>query len=203
MARENATRHKLICEGLKGLIAHGYEGVGIGPILASVDVPKGSFYHFFKSKDDFVGAIIAYYAEIWDGRRNDIFADARLSPLERLDAYLEVLEEKLREEHPAGGCLLGTLGQTISGRSAMLRARLAEAYRAWESSVARLLQEAENAGELKAGVDPQMAAVELIDAYEGAIIRVKLNDDLDAFARFRKLAITKLRRERDEQVRSA
>ena len=48
-----------------------------------------------------------------------------------------------------------------------------------------------------------MAAMELIDAYEGAIIRVKLNDDLEAFARFRKLAIAKLRRDRDEQVRSA
>lgn len=203
MARENATRHKLICEGLKGLMAHGYEGVGIGPILASVDVPKGSFYHFFKSKDDFVGAIIEHYAEIWDGRRKDIFADEKLSPLERLDAYLAVLEGTIQEEHPAGGCLLGVLGQTISGRSAMLRAKLAEAYRSWENSIAGLLQEAEKAGELRAGVDPQMAAVELIDAYEGAIIRVKLNDDLEAFARFRKLAIAKLRCDRDEQVRSA
>ncbi len=85
----------------------------------------------------------------------------------------------------------------------MLRAKLAEAYRSWENSIAGLLQEAEKAGELRAGVDPQMAAVELIDAYEGAIIRVKLNDDLEAFARFRKLAIAKLRRDRDEQVRSA
>lgn len=200
MARENATRHKLICEGLKGLIAHGYEGVGIGPILASVDVPKGSFYHFFKSKDDFVGAIIEYYAEIWAERRGDIFADQTLSPLARLDAYLDVLEGNLREEHPAGGCLLGALGQTISGRSAILRVKLAEAYRAWENSIVGILQEAQNAGELIEGVDPQMAAVELIDAYEGAIIRVKLNDDPDAFARFRRLALAKLRRSSGEQV---
>ncbi len=193
MARENATRQKLICEGLKGLIAHGYEGVGIGPILARVDVPKGSFYHFFKSKDDFVGAIIEYYAEIWEAQRNDIFGDQRLSPLQRLDVYFGVLESQLREEHPSGGCLFGALGQTVSGRSSVLRAKLAKAYRSWESSIARLLEEAEVAGELRDGIDPHMAAGELVDAYEGAIIRVKLNDDLEGFARFRTLALAKLR----------
>ena len=80
----------------------------------------------------------------------------------------------------------------------MLRSKLAQAYRFWERSIARLLEEAEVAGELREGIDPHTAAMELIDAYEGAIIRVKLNDDLEGFARFRTLALAKLRQPRGQ-----
>src|SRR5271163_2415989 len=57
------TRKVLIDEGLKALLANGYDGVGIGPVLAAAGVPKGSFYHFFRSKEEFACAVLDAYAE--------------------------------------------------------------------------------------------------------------------------------------------
>ena len=72
---ELTTRDRLVAEGMRQLMAYGYDGVGLGPLLKSVQIPKGSFYHFFRSKDDFVVAVIQAYDQKYRAIRQRLFDD--------------------------------------------------------------------------------------------------------------------------------
>jgi TetR/AcrR family transcriptional repressor of nem operon len=182
----------LISEGLRQMLAHGYEGIGIGPVLSAMNVPKGSFYYFFKSKDDFVLSILDAYEARYRTMREALLADPRLTSLQRLDHYFKVIEDELLDHHPSGGCLYGVLAQTVTARDAAIRARLARSYETWHAAIVEILESARKDGEIDAASDTAELATDIIDAYEGTLIRMKATDDPAAFRRFRTRTIPRL-----------
>lgn len=192
MGVQSATRMRLISEGMRQLLAHGYEGVGIGPILKEVDVPKGSFYYFFASKDDFVVAVIEAYERKYAQIRESLFADASLRALQRLAVYFETLELELKQDGPYAGCLYGVIAQTAAGRSALVRDALAISFRRWETSIRELLAHAQYEGDIADDEDVSDLCACIIEAYEGALIRVKATGDTAAFTRFRTKGLQRL-----------
>lgn len=175
------------------MLEQGYEGTGIGPLLASVAVPKGSFYHFFASKEDFAAAVLTSYAEQYRQQRQALFADTALSPLARIERHL-VQVELDSAEAAVPGCLYGALAHAAPGLGEELRRQLAEVFAAWEQDLAGLIAEAQQEGEVEGGLDPAETAAHLIDLYEGAVIRARAGDGPAAFARFRKFARATLAR---------
>lgn len=186
------TRKLLIQEGLKSFLAFGYDGVGIGPVLSAVNVPKGSFYHFFRSKEDFAIAVLEAYVARYASFRENLQSDATRPPLNRLRAHFDALEKELVADFPAGGCLYGVLSQTIIRLGPTLRKRVKDSFDIWQESIRHVLQQAQNGGELDRKLDAKEAAAFLIDAYEGALIRMKSEGVAPAFRRFRKFALEPL-----------
>jgi TetR/AcrR family transcriptional repressor of nem operon len=186
------TRKKLIDEGLKAFLANGYDGVGIGAILAAAKVPKGSFYHFFGSKEDFACLVLDAYMARYAGLREHVLADKTMPAAQRLRRYFEELERELVSEGPLGGCLYGVLAQTMATRSAALQARLAQSFRTWQENLRQVLREAQEDGDVSPQLDVNDAAAFLIDAYEGALIRMKSDGGPIALDRFRKFALEPL-----------
>ena len=186
------SRVSLIDQGLKALVTHGYDGVGLGAILAAADVPKGSFYHFFKSKEDFAVAVLEAYERHYVELRESILGDSSQSPMQRLRDYFDELERIHLSETPLGGCLFGVLAQTVSLRSPEFRARLAAVFSTWDAQLQRLLAEAQAADELDPRLDTRDVAAFLIEAYEGALIRMKVDGGSAAFDRFRRFALGSL-----------
>ena len=191
MTKESNTRETLITEGLKSLIVSGYDGVGINTVLDGAGVPKGSFYYFFKSKEDFVVAVLDAYERHYVELRGLILGNGSLSPMQRLRDYFDEVERIHMAETPLGGCLYGVLAQTMQQRGPRFRARLAKAFAGWEAQLEGLLREAQALGEIDPRHDPKEAAAFLIDAYEGALIRMKVEGG-SAFGRFRHFALGSL-----------
>ncbi|WP_395773556.1 TetR/AcrR family transcriptional regulator [Agrobacterium pusense] len=192
MHSQSATRERLISEGLRQLLAHGYEGVGIGPILKAVDVPKGSFYHFFQSKDHFVVAVIEAYEEKYRQVRQTFFTDTSLRPLARLDAYFAALEQEYKADAPYAGCLYGMIAQSAAGRSAVVLDALSTSFDRWEKSIQGVLVAAKQDGELDSDENINDLTASIVDAYEGALIRAKAKDDVSALTRFRETGLKRL-----------
>lgn len=182
---QNTTYDKLIATGLSALMQKGYDGIGIGPVLAEAGVPKGSFYHYFSSKDEFVVAVIEAYEAHYSALRTRIFSDRSRPALDRLDAYFGALQGELAESLPGGGCLYGILCQSLMPRSAELRQRLVRAFDDWRASLEHLIAEACAGGELPATLDPAAAASLAIDYYEGALVRAKIRSSTQPFVEFR------------------
>lgn len=183
---------QLIDAGLKALLVNGYDGVGIGPILADAKVPKGSFYYFFPSKEAFACAVLEAYSEQYRDNLAPLLDDPVRSPRQRLYIYFDALEEELRREHPLGGCLYGIIAQTLAPRGDELRTKVKDCFSVWESRLRKVLVEAEAAGELAPGVAASDAAAFLIEAYEGALIRMKAEDSFRPYDRFKTYALKRL-----------
>jgi len=192
MEKNSPTRDRLVAEGLKSLVLNGFDGVGLNAILHAAGVPKGSFYYFFKSKEDFARAVLDAYERSADEQQSAIFKDTSRSPMQRLRDYFDEIGRDHLAEAPLGGCLFGVLSQTAAARSSEFRARLARVFSTWETELAELLDEAKSAGEVAPGLDTKEAAAFLIDSFEGMLVRLKVDSNQNALRRFQRMALDPL-----------
>ena len=186
MSSEPSTRERLISTGLPLLLERGYNGLGIQAVLAAAGVPKGSFYHHFRDKEDFALQVVdAYMGEVHAGL--DIcLGDPSVVPLDRVRGFFAATQQAYREQGYMG-CLLGGLGQELSGVSDTFRRRIEACFTEIATRLAVCLDEARARGDLPAASDPQQLAALLVDCWEGAALRSRLKRDhapLDAMLEF-------------------
>jgi TetR/AcrR family transcriptional regulator, transcriptional repressor for nem operon len=180
--RQPGTRDHLLSTGLKLLHAHGFHASGVQDITNAAEIPKGSFYTHFDSKERFGAEVLGRYWEHRADRAIAILSDEQLSPLARLKTYFA---GKTHASGPFGkGCLIGNFSAELAGDSRLVRDRLATVFAAWTQLLAGCIREARAAGELRAGLDPDTIAAFLIDAFEGAVLRTKVDRDATALLRF-------------------
>lgn len=159
--------------GLELLLERGYNGLGIQDLLGATGTPKGSFYHHFVSKEDFALAVIDRYMDTVHEGLDASLGDESLTPLDRVRRFFELSAEKYRHEGHLG-CLLGGLGQELSGVNAVFRRKIESCFSEIAHRIAACLTEAQAAGELRDDADAQALANLLLDCWEGAALRSRL-----------------------------
>lgn len=175
VARENHdTRAELIRSGLEHLTEFGFSSSGIDPILKKVGVPKGSFYHYFASKEDFGEKVIAHYDEYFSGKLDLHLLNTDYSPLKRLQNFVEDAVQGMTRHKFKRGCLVGNLGQEVDALPSGFRAQLTTIFVGWQQRVETCLIEAQASGELHQNADCTQAAEFFWIGWEGAVSRAKL-----------------------------
>jgi len=170
------SKQRLLEQGVALLLRHGYSDLGVAALLDATDLPKGSFYHHFSSKEDFgLQVVDLYMKEVHAGLALCLNDDAR-TPLQRIRRFFELSAEKYRTQGNLG-CLLGGLGQELSGISEIFRHRVEQCFRLIEDEIARCLSLAVARGDLPASADPQAMAELLVNCWEGAALRSRLRRD--------------------------
>lgn len=168
------TREALLIAGMELFLEGGYDFVGTNAILARADAPRGSFYHHFADKQAFALAVAEYYYERHLPTLDRALANESGPPLDRLRRYFEALARDFARAGHTGGCLLGLLGQELSGRSPEARDALSRLFGRWRHRIADCLREARERGELSDSVDCNETAAFVLDAWEGALMQMKL-----------------------------
>ena len=176
VAMTHSTKQRLIDAGLGMLLKHGYNDLGIQAVLAATRVPKGSFYHHFKDKEAFALQVVdAYMAQVHEGL-DGCLGDIGQPPLARVRRFFEMTEQAYREEGYMG-CLLGGLGQELSGVSEVFRRRIEACFSVIAERIAACLAEARQSGEIPPGSNVREMADLLVDCWEGAALRSRLRRD--------------------------
>lgn len=170
------TKQHLLEHGVAMVLRHGYHDLGITALLQEAEVPKGSFYHHFASKEDFGLQVIDLYMEQVHAGLDACLGDASRPPLQRVRRFFELTEEKYRSEGYLG-CLLGGLGQELSGVSEVFRRRVDACLSEIARRIAGCLEEAVHRGDLPADTDPQAMAQLLVNCWEGAALRTRVRRD--------------------------
>ena len=166
-----STRDHLIEVGLELMRKHGYGATGLQEILQKADVPKGSFYHHFASKEEFTSAVIQRYAELAGKHASKVLGNTRQAPLKRLQRYFEELIRIAGQLAPIQGCLLGSLSLEVAGDSPLLQACLSTKFASWQVVVAAVLREAVEKGDLPKSTRPEALAGFVLNSWEGALLR--------------------------------
>lgn len=180
------TREALLKAGLELFLEGGYDFVGTNAILERAKAPRGSFYHHFEDKQAFALDVARYYYEQHLPVLDRVLSDETRTPRARLRHYFETLSQAYQQHQWSGGCLLGMLGQELADRDAGAREALSGLFGRWRHRLAACLREAREGGELEAGMDCDELAGFLIDAWEGALMQMKLKKSgapLEAFLR--------------------
>jgi TetR/AcrR family transcriptional regulator, transcriptional repressor for nem operon len=170
------TQQKLLETGMAMLLRHGYNDLGVAALLEQTRIPKGSFYHHFSSKEDFALQVIdLYLTEVHRGL-DQCLGDRSVPPLARVRGFFEGTVQKYRGEGYLG-CLLGGLGQELSGVSETFRRKVEQCFNEIAGRIATTLQEAIDLGDLPKETDPQKMAELLVNCWEGAALRMRLRRD--------------------------
>jgi TetR/AcrR family transcriptional regulator, transcriptional repressor for nem operon len=172
----HSTKQRLLDAGLPMLLEHGYNDLGIQALLAATGVPKGSFYHHFEGKEDFALQVVDQYMQAVHAGLETCLGDAERPPLERMRRFFELTQESYRAEGYMG-CLLGGLGQELSGVSDVFRNKIEGCFAEIAERMAACLEEARRAGDVPADSDPREMASLLVDCWEGAALRSRLRRD--------------------------
>jgi TetR/AcrR family transcriptional regulator, transcriptional repressor for nem operon len=179
------TRELLLRAGVAALTEKGFVATGLDDILGRVGVPKGSFYHYFDSKEAFGTALIDRYGAYFSRKLAQHFENTDRSPLARLQAFIDDAKAGMAKYGYQRGCLIGNLGQEMGALPESYRAQLGGVFADWQGQVAGCLSAAQGAGELAANADCVRLAGYFWIAWEGAVLRAKLERSplaLDIFA---------------------
>ncbi len=173
--------------GLEVLTEKGFSATGIEEILGRVGIPKGSFYHYFESKEAFGLELIGRYGEFFARKLDRHLRNPALSPLDRLHAFVDDAKAGMARFAYRRGCLIGNLGQEMGSLPESFRARLKDTFEDWQSRFSACLAEAQKAGQLAPDADTRQLAAFFWIGWEGAVLRAKLEQSaapLEVFAEF-------------------
>ncbi|HVE22207.1 MAG TPA: TetR family transcriptional regulator C-terminal domain-containing protein [Acidocella sp.] len=167
------TRDNLLQAGLQMIHAEGYSASGIQGIVDRADVPKGSFYTYFASKEAFGAEVIDLYSERGQIKLRDFLCDRAIAPLARLEAYFDDRIAAFRSSNYVRGCLLGNFSADAADHSTMIRDSLAGHFKAWSRIIENCLLEARDQGAIGREISATSLADFILNSWEGALLRMR------------------------------
>lgn len=164
----------IIREGLKILYRKGYNGTGVKEITDAAGIPKGSFYNYFKSKEDFAIAAMRYFTGKELASMNRILTDETLPPLKRIETlYTMKCEHFIQKNAFSLGCYLCNITLEMADISQSIAAAAADAFEREKQPLLRCLQQAQLAGEISPERDIQQIADLIRNSWLGALVIMK------------------------------
>ena len=182
MNEANSTRRKILDCGQAIVGRKGFSAVGINAVLAAAGVPKGSFYHYFPSKDGFGEALLDDYFARYITQMDVLLATPGLSGRERLLGYWQRWIDNQCGDCNDGQCLAVKLGAEVSDLSEAMRLALARGTEAIIQRLASGLDSARADRSLVLAEPATALAARLYALWPGASLLAKINRSAAPFA---------------------
>jgi TetR/AcrR family transcriptional regulator, transcriptional repressor for nem operon len=176
--QKDINRENLLNHGVVLLMQQGYHGTGLQEILDAVQIPKGSFYNYFGSKENFAAEIIGHYIEPYLVQLQTYLNQDDGNAFVALERYLNESIVELEKTKFKGGCLLGNLTGEIGDTSDICRDALQIAlgrYRdVWEIGFSLAQKE----GEIRIDKTAREMADLWVNSWQGALLRMKIEQSI-------------------------
>jgi TetR/AcrR family transcriptional repressor of nem operon len=169
------TKDRILSAAEEIMLSKSFHSVGLNEILAAVKVPKGSFYHYFQSKEQFGVELLRHYVQEHSTRLRRILGATELNPFERFVAFFNGAITRLAEGECKQFCLVAKLGAEVSTFSEPMREVLSEGIRDWRSVYESTIREGQSAGVIRADLDPAATASLIFDLWRGAMDRSQID----------------------------
>ncbi len=177
-------RKKLLDQGVLMLTEQGYHGTGLKEILETVNVPKGSFYNYFGSKEEYCAEVITHYIEPFIQRLTNHLQTPQLDGLGALKRYYTELIAEVAQSNFKGGCLLGNLMGEIGDTSEICRRSLITAVERYSDLQQTALARAQQEGTVRQDRSAKSMADLLLNNWQGALLRMKIEQSVQPLQEF-------------------
>jgi TetR/AcrR family transcriptional repressor of nem operon len=167
-------RENLLNQGVAMLREQGYHGTGLQEILDAANIPKGSFYNYFGSKENFGAEVIQHYIDPFIEQLTAHLQQSETDALSAIRCYFNELILELEENEFKGGCLLGNLMGEIGDTSEICRESLQSAVKRYRDLLQSGLAKAQQQGTVRSDKSAEEMADLLMNAWQGALLRMKI-----------------------------
>ncbi|WP_228098189.1 TetR/AcrR family transcriptional regulator [Chitinilyticum piscinae] len=177
MRTQTDTREHLLATATAILLGKGFAAVGLAEILAAAGVPKGSFYHYFPSKEGFGVALLQRYFEHYDERLQRLLCPEQGSARDCLLAYFSGWQHCHSNEGAMPGCLVVKLAGEVADLSEPMREELARGTARIVARLAECLARGQQEGSIVRSLDAAQLASNLYSLWLGSALRSKVQHD--------------------------
>jgi len=173
-SQKQTKRENLLSQGVTLLIQQGYHGTGLKEILDAVQIPKGSFYNYFGSKENFAAEVIQHYINPFIDQLSGHLQNSDHDALSALKHYFNELITELENAEFKGGCLLGNLMGEIGDTSEICQKSLQSAVQRYRNLLQTGLLKAQQEGTVRTDKSAEEMADLLVNMWQGALLRMKI-----------------------------
>jgi TetR/AcrR family transcriptional regulator, transcriptional repressor for nem operon len=186
------TRQRILDRAAEIIHRKGFNNTGIQEILDSAEVPKGSFYFYFKSKEALGLALIDYHAQRFAALSEAVLKDSDGSPLERLKRFFDAVKERYEQEAWKSGCPIGNLTQEMASLNPAFQTKLKEVFARMATAMRDCLHEACAYGEINPSLDVESTADFIVNSWEGALLRMKAEGSIEPLKVFQEILFNRI-----------
>jgi TetR/AcrR family transcriptional repressor of nem operon len=167
-------RDNILAVGQRIMSGKGFSAVGLNEILTEAKVPKGSFYHYFDSKDAFGEALLSNYFEAYLADLDKVMSQPGLTVAQRLLNYFDMWRANQSFLDCQGKCLAVKLAAEVADLSEAMRAVLNQGTSAIIARLGAALERGVDEGSLAIDDTPRQVAQSLYQLWLGASVMVKI-----------------------------
>ena len=172
------TRERILATGEDLISGRGFTALGLSEILAAAAVPKGSFYHYFQSKEGFGVAMLERYFADYQQRLTLLFSDQTMSALQRIMTYFNHWQAMAETSECHKLCLAVKLAAEVADLSEPMRAALSVGMSGITEQISQAIRSAQMEGSISSNLNPLEIADSLYGMWVGASIITKVNRQL-------------------------
>jgi TetR/AcrR family transcriptional repressor of nem operon len=176
MANKNV-KNNLIEKGAEIIYIRGFNNTGINDILKTAGVPKGSFYHYFKDKEDFGVQLVDYFLLRFLANADTYLSQPSLSWVQSLKTFFHDFLVFFESNDFKGGCPIANFSLEMSDLNEAIRKKLEEAFGKMNDKIVAFLEKARANGELPDSLDLGKISNFILNSWEGALLRIKVSKD--------------------------
>lgn len=178
MSNRKQLSQAMICDAGEMLFSrHGYSAVGIKMILDEVGIPKGSFYHYFKSKEAFAVEVAEqYFTQRFDRFCNDLAKGGTCISEVILSTYESEIDDMFEHEK-VRGCVLGNLFIEANSDLELLQTKLNDIYKRWLTVFTECIEKGQQQGEFRKDIDAKQLAAMFWAHWEGTVLKFQVYSD--------------------------
>ena len=176
-----SVRSHIVESALDQFHTRGFHNCSVEDITRAAGVPKGSFYNHFSSKDALAIEALHQYQtrSVW--RTTDDGADP---PLLRIRRRFEMMRDTVIANGFSKGCFIGNMASEMADLNAQVRAEVQGSLDFRSATVATLLRDAQQRGDLAVHLDPDVLGPFLVNSWEGVVTRTKVCKSTEAMDGF-------------------
>ena len=188
MKQRDENRRDIIRNGLKVLYQKGYNATGVQEIADIAGIPKGSFYNYFKNKEDFAVEAMRLFTERELEMMSQVLLDNSLPPIERIkQLYRNKIEYLSSKGAFSLGCFLCNITLEMADVSETIAIEATRCFKKEYIPLFKCLEQAQREGFLADSADIERIVSFIRNCWLGALVIMKANKSVQPLNEFQML----------------
>ncbi|WP_461205871.1 TetR/AcrR family transcriptional regulator [Clostridium sp. DL1XJH146] len=184
MDKRTINKENIIKDSIRVMYLKGYNATGVKELADAAGIPKGSFYYYFKTKEEYAMEALNYYINNLGHENFALLSDDKVPALDRIKNFFKAKIKNMENENYRLGCFLGNLSQELGDVNLEVSEETDKFHRETSNKILKCILEAQDISAFKSRIEAIILADTILNSWQGALVRMKSSRDSQPLDQF-------------------